>query len=70
MDSYFVRIYRRHAKEPRKIVGVVEQANVEGIHTFRDLGELMSIFESLQLDTAEHKRSNISRHKKGTKRGG
>lgn len=43
MESYVVRIYRRDPKEPRRLVGVVEQAGAEGEQAFRDLDELLAL---------------------------
>jgi hypothetical protein len=48
MDSYVVRIYRRDPKDPRRLVGVVEQAGEEASReqAFHDLAELMEILAS------------------------
>ena len=43
MDSYVVRIYRRDPKDPRKSVGVVEQAEGKGERAFHNLEELIGI---------------------------
>jgi hypothetical protein len=62
MDSYVVRIYRRDPKDPRRLVGVVERAEVKGEKAFHDLGELMGIFGSQEPDRGVHK--SVRRGKK------
>ena len=39
-ETYIVRIYRRDAKHPRRIVGVVEKVNDREEHPFRTAAEL------------------------------
>lgn len=46
MDNYVVRIYRRDTKNPGLLVGVVEEAGVEGKRAFHNLDELWAILRS------------------------
>ncbi len=41
MDTYIVRIYRRDAQDPERMVGRVENAESGEQRTFRDAGELL-----------------------------
>lgn len=43
MDTYIIRIYRHDPEEPRKLVGVVEEAGVDGKKGFTSLEELWGI---------------------------
>jgi len=72
MDSYVTRIYRRDGKDPRKIVGVVEQAGVNGRKGFRDSEELVDILTASKgsgIPKNKKKRKNNSRlNKRGSQR--
>jgi hypothetical protein len=43
MDTYIIRIYRQNANEPRMLVGLVEEAGVEGKRGFTSQEELWGI---------------------------
>ncbi len=43
MKNYIVRIYRHEKNNPRKIVGVVEEPEIEGKKAFTSLDELWQI---------------------------
>ncbi len=43
MDTYIIRIYRQDPDEPRKLVGLVEEAGAEGKRGFTSLEELWGI---------------------------
>jgi hypothetical protein len=44
MENYIVRIYRRSdPKNPRRLIGLVEEVGVEGQRAFRNLAELWAI---------------------------
>lgn len=43
MDSYIVRMYRRDAENPEKLVGLVEIVGDDGKRSFRNMSELMAI---------------------------
>jgi hypothetical protein len=43
MDTYIIRIYRQNPDEPRKLVGLVEEAGVEGKRGFASQEELWGI---------------------------
>ena len=54
MENYIVRIYRRDAGDPTKLVGVCESVERETRDTFKTLGKLMSLISparSVDADT-------------------
>ena len=56
MENYVLRIYRREKKDPRILIGVVEEVGVEGNKAFRNLDELWSILNSSKTGTARTKK--------------
>ena len=58
MQNYVLRIYRREKKDPRILVGVVEEVGVEGNKAFSNLDELWSILNSSKAETAKAKKRN------------
>ncbi|MGZ3534976.1 MAG: hypothetical protein ACXU9K_07105, partial [Thermodesulfobacteriota bacterium] len=56
MKDYVLRIYRREKKDPRILVGVVEEVGVEGNKAFSNLDELWSILNSSRAETAKTKK--------------
>ena len=64
MESYVVRIYRKDAKDPRKLVGEVERAEQDGKQTFHGADELLRILVSPDSDQVSPKpKRNIRRRK-------
>ena len=45
MKSYIVRIYREREKDPRNLVGIVEEVGTEGRKAFTNLDELWAILD-------------------------
>jgi len=45
VKSYIVRIYRELEKDPRNLVGIVEEVGTEGRKAFTNLDELWAIFD-------------------------
>lgn len=43
MENYIVRVYRRDAADPNKLVGVCESVEQETRDVFNTLGSLMSL---------------------------
>ena len=64
MESYVVRIYRRDPKDPRTLVGVVEQAEAAGGKAFHDAEELIAILVSTGPDQGTRKSKSIRRKKR------
>jgi len=48
MESYVIRIYRRHESEPEKVVGLVEHPENSAAERFSSLAELINILLSPQ----------------------
>jgi len=48
MESYVIRIYRRHESEPEKVVGLVEHPENSAVERFSSLAELVNILLSPQ----------------------
>jgi len=44
MQTYVVRIYRREAKKPENLIGVVEEVETEKKWEFSSLNELIAVF--------------------------
>ena len=61
MDNYVVRIYRRDTKDPRLLVGVVEEVGVEGSRAFQNLDELWTILLSGKATRGKKGEINISK---------
>jgi hypothetical protein len=57
LDNYVLRIYRREEKNPRILVGVVEEVGVEGNKAFTNLEELWKILNSPKAGTKQGKKS-------------
>ena len=55
--NYIVRIYRHEKDNPRKIVGVVEEPEIEGKRAFTNLDELWGILNPAEDE--ELRRANI-----------
>jgi len=70
MDSYVTRIYRRDRKNPRGIVGVVEQVGVKGRKVFRDSEELVDILTALKGRASSPKKRNKGKKSSHTDRKG
>jgi hypothetical protein len=45
-NNYIVRIYRFEEENPKGLVGIVEEAGVDGNRAFRDLEELWEILSA------------------------
>ena len=58
MDSYIIRIYRRQAKAPHEIVGVVENVELEETMAFKSVDELWEIL-------AEHQKQSLQKTRAG-----
>lgn len=43
MESYVIRIYRRHEAEPERVVGLVEHPENGAVERFSGVAELVSI---------------------------
>lgn len=43
MESYVIRIYRRHEAEPERVVGLVEHPDNGAVERFSGVAELVSI---------------------------
>lgn len=43
MESYVIRIYRRHEAEPERVVGLVEHPDNGEVERFSGMAELVSI---------------------------
>ncbi len=43
MESYVIRIYRRHESEPERVVGLVEHPENGAVERFNGLSELINI---------------------------
>ncbi len=56
MDSYIVRIYRRQAKAPHEIVGVVENVELEETMAFKSVDELWEILAEQQKRSSQQNR--------------
>ena len=52
MKNYIVRIYRHEKDNPRKIVGVVEEPEIEGKKAFTNLDELWGILNPVKGESA------------------
>jgi len=57
LKNYIVRIYRQEKNNPRKIVGVVEEPEIEGKRAFTNLDELWGILNPV--GDEESRRGNI-----------
>ncbi len=55
-ENYVVRIYRFDGKNPRKLIGLVEEVGVEGQRAFRNLEELWAILNPSEGRKATRKR--------------
>ena len=60
MQNYVLRIYRREKRDPRILVGVVEEVGVEGNKAFRSLDELWSILNPLKVESPKTKKRDKS----------
>jgi hypothetical protein len=66
MNSYLVRIYRRGEDNPRLLVGVVEEAGLNGKKAFNNIYELWEILNPVERENPQKKRNkekNISKTK-------
>ena len=52
MESYVIRIYRRHATEPEQVVGLVEHPENGVVERFNGITELVNILLSSPLQAA------------------
>ena len=67
MNSYSVRIYRRGEDNPRVLVGVVEEAGVNGKKAFTNLYELWEILNPVKEVQTLSKKSKNSKRKQNMK---
>lgn len=58
MDSYLVRIYRRKEKNPRLLVGTLEEPGGKGKKAFTNLYELWEIINPLKTEKTKVKKRN------------
>ena len=70
MDSYVVRIYRRDPKDPQRMAGVVERAEVNGEQAFHDLGELMGILADSKGRSSNRKGRKVKMNSRSGEKGG
>ena len=56
MQSYIVRVYRSEGKNPRRLIGVVEEVGVEGKHAFNSPHELWRILVAREKWTLDGRR--------------
>jgi hypothetical protein len=61
MNSYLVRIYRKSDNNPRLLVGVVEEAGVNGKKAFTNLYELWDILNPAKREQTQPKKSKGAR---------
>ena len=59
MENYIVRIYRRDAVDPRKVVGIFECVEEETVDSFTHLNGLVSLLETTRVDK-RHARDEAS----------
>jgi hypothetical protein len=64
MDSYIVRIYRRGKKDPRLLVGLVEEVGCEGRKAFTTLDDLWAILMNPGTRTHEEKKSGPGKRRR------
>jgi len=67
MNSYLVRIYRRMENNPHMLVGVVEEAGVNGKKAFHNLQELWDILNPVKKGQRQLKRNKNSKHNQNMK---
>ncbi len=48
LKNYIIRIYRQEEDNPRKIVGVVEEPEIDGKKAFTNLDELWQILNQVE----------------------
>jgi hypothetical protein len=48
MDNYIVRVYRFERKQPRSIIGVVEEVGKQGKRAFANMDELWEIINPVK----------------------
>lgn len=53
MDSYIIRIYRRHAGQVERIEGVVEKVGMKRRQTFHSVEELVAILTKKRLGKSQ-----------------
>ena len=63
MESFIVRIYRRHEDDPRGFVGIVEETGVEGKQAFHSMDELAAILNWKTYNPAEKRKTGRLRLK-------
>ncbi len=60
MENYVVRIYRSDGKNPRKLIGLVEEVGVDGQRAFRNFEELWAILNPVkELNVKRKKRKGL-----------
>ncbi len=65
MDHYIVKIYRRKRKQPKQVVGIVEDVATGGVQTFHNTDELEVILGAAPKRAAKAKSSKPRRRKPG-----
>jgi hypothetical protein len=61
LQSYIVRVYRRDAKNPRRLVGVIEEVGGEGKQAFNTPDELWQLMTSRKRRGRDSGRSSPGR---------
>lgn len=61
MESYVIRIYRRHDSEPERVVGLVEHPENGAVERFSGLSELVNILLTPPLNGAAKPGEKIRR---------
>ncbi|HXE95346.1 MAG TPA: hypothetical protein VN642_03010 [Dongiaceae bacterium] len=60
MDTYIIRVYRHNPKEPRTLVGLVEEAGSEGNRRFNSLEELLEILNPTETGNSKHPQPSVT----------
>ncbi|MBI3779109.1 MAG: hypothetical protein HY274_09410 [Gammaproteobacteria bacterium] len=61
MESYVIRIYRRHDSEPERVVGLVEHPENGAVERFSGVSELVNILLTPPLNGASKPGEKIHR---------
>ena len=66
MESYVIRIYRRHESEPERVVGLVEHPENGSVERFSGVSELINILLAPPLNSTAKPGEKIRRNSEQT----